>query len=119
MGTGLEWGMFGATVFVFGALMGGSWFAGSQHSSIKISLDTLTNSMKDLNTKFDRTKLDLNTKMKTSKDELNMNMDRMERLLLDQNLAIVERMSYVEGHTQSPRFKDTKRRKYYRLSTRG
>ncbi len=38
-------------------------------------------------------------------EKLDQSVKEIKDILLRQNLALVERMSYVEGVTQSPRFK--------------
>jgi hypothetical protein len=38
-------------------------------------------------------------------EKLDQSVKEIKDILLRQNLALVERMSYVEGFTQSPRFK--------------
>ena len=86
MSTGMEWGFYGAAVTVLGAVSGSSWFAASQFSSLKQSND-------ELNTKL----TELDSKLSKNSESL----ESIKKLLRDQNLALVDRVSYVEGLSQS------------------
>ena len=97
MSTGMEWGFYGAVVTVLGAISGSTWFAASQFSSLK-------HTNEELNTKLTL----LDSKLSKNSDSLDSKLVAIKELLREQNLALVERVSYVEGLTQSPSFKASK-----------
>ena len=97
MSTGMEWGFYGAVVTVLGAISGSTWFAASQFSSLK-------HTNEELNTKLTL----LDSKLSKNSDSLDSKLVAIKELLREQNLALVERVSYVEGLTQIPSFKASK-----------
>ena len=97
MSTGMEWGFYGAVVTVLGAISGSTWFAASQFSSLQRTKE-------ELNTKLTL----LDSKLSKNSDSLDSKLVAIKELLREQNLALVERVSYVEGLTQSPSFKASK-----------
>ena len=104
MSTGMEWGFYGAVVTVLGAISGSTWFAASQFSSLKHTNEELNTKLTLLDSKLSKNSDSLDSKLSKNSDSL----VAIKELLREQNLALVERVSYVEGLTQIPSFKASK-----------
>ena len=108
LGTGIEWGFVGVTVSVLGAVAGSSWFAASQFASARASTQKLELEMGTLKNETNQKLEAMNTKLEATNTKLettNTKLEEIKMLLLNHDLALVQRMAYVEGCTQAPRFK--------------